>query len=189
MKTKINIGHIVLCTLLFSFITGAVLYFFIKDASVVILPIVAVPFSALLIRLFMYNRAKYFNYILSVMGFAISIVAIDILLYYISEYGKDTMYFIMWKDLICFVCAMTMLDLAILIPIYLSNKAPRFMIIVQYACIALLIILMAAAGFVAMEDLKISSLAILVISAVVLAVSVALSLFKHRKPLTDNCSR
>lgn len=63
------------------------------------------------------------------------------------------------------------------------------MIIVQYACIALLIILMAAAGFVAMEDLKISSLAILVISAVVLAVSVALSLFNHRKPLTDNCSR
>ena len=176
-------------SLLFSFITGAVLYFFIKDASVVILPIVAVPFSALLIRLFMYNRAKYFNYILSVTGFAISIVAIDILLYYISEYGKDTMYFIMWKDLICFVCAMTMLDLAILIPIYLSNKTPRFMIIVQYACIALLIILMAAAGFVAMEDLKISSLAILVISAVVLAVSVALSLFKHRKPLTDNCSR
>ena len=98
IKTKCpswKIWHIILCTLTFGLATGAVLLFLLDVGTFTILPMIILPFPTLLIKLFMQDKMKYSDYILIIPGFAASIIAADLLVYFLLEYGRDTMYFIL----------------------------------------------------------------------------------------------
>lgn len=187
-KTKTNswkIWHIILCTLLFSILLGPILYFLFKDGAHTIFPMIILPLPALLIKLFMQDKMKYHNYILILLGFAASLIAADILVYYIIEYGKDTMYFIMWKNLICLVCGMTMLESAMLFPAFLSKSLPnRIMVSILYIGIAILTIsLTFLAWWLTQIRYTASSEVILIVSTMIFAASTAITLVLHNKSL------
>lgn len=191
MKTKINIFHIALCTLLFNIIIGIPAYLFFYGIPI-ILPVIIIPFPALLYRLCMYNRAKSLNYILTVAGFAVSIIVINLLvylLYFILEYSKDQLPFIMWGYTICYISAMTMLSFAVLIPLYHSKFPNRIMIVVSYTCADVLMLLLAIAAYCMIEYLKISYITILIFSVIVLGISTAISMLLHKKALSRNRSK
>lgn len=190
METKTNskkIWHIIFYTLLFSVAVGAASYFFLDTGAPTILPMIILPFPALLIKLFMQDRIKYPSYILTILGFAVSLIAIDLLVYYIREYGTDAMNFIIWKDLICLVCAMTMLESALLFPAFLIKDLPySIMVVLLYACITILTFLVTSLGWWTTQVLyTITAEAILIVSAIVMAASIAATLLLHKKSTTS----
>ena len=187
INTKTNawkLWHIILCTLLFSVVVGAILYFLFDTAAPTIHPMIILPLPALLIKLCMQDRIEYPSYILTMFGFAVSLIALDFLVYYFLEYGSNAIYFVMWEELAFFVYGMTMLELSLLFPVYISeNFQNRILLVVLHIFTAILIILFTAVIFTVFDKYSISYLYIFIFSSTALTLSTIVTMFLHNKSL------
>ncbi len=193
MRLSINWRYTILYSFLLNCIVAIVFYFLFEDAAAVLIPIVVAPFPVLLNRLHCKDAKDIkidFGGMLAILGFAAGIIAIDVLLYllyYVAFRGRAVLHLMVWKDLICFVCATSLLHLTVSIPALLFPAHTSKTIVAVYMCITAIVTIIALLVFVLIEATKVSFEAFLIVSIIAFAISATLCLYKRKRvPYSKN---
>lgn len=191
MKAWAKWFNIAVCTLLFGCIIGVILYLTIEDAFVAIFPLIVVPFPVLMYRLFQRSIKINVKFLLASLGAMMVTIAIDILIYYIyyvATYGVDVVHLILWKELLGFICATSLLNLSILITIISHERCSKIMACILYLLFTFFTAILAIMLYGLMNTFRVSVLYVFATATLVFLIVSALCLYRRNNTF-DNISK
>lgn len=192
MKSLAKWINIAVCTFLFSCIVGVILYLTIEDAFVAIFPLIVVPFPVLMYRLFQKNITISVKFLLATLVSLVVISAIDILLYYVyyvARYGDDVLHLILWKELVGFVCATSLLNMSVLIAIVSYKKHSNIVVCILYLLFTFITAILAIMLYGLISTLSVSILFVVITAILAFLIVSALCLFRSKKTIAYNTNQ